>query len=53
MKSDKSIVREILRAQGIQDEPTAEAVIVYRDAAHEVYSEAARDAEYDAQMGNN
>lgn len=52
-KSDKNIVRDILRAQGIWAEPTAEAVKAYRDASHEVWSEATRDAEYDAQMNEN
>lgn len=52
-KSDKNIVRDILRAQGIWDEPTAEAIKVYRDASHEKYVEGADDANYDAQMREN
>jgi len=47
--SDKNIVRSILRAQGIWDEPTPEAIKAYRDAAHEAYREGSNDArdEYD------
>jgi hypothetical protein len=52
-KSDKNIVRDILRAQGIWDEPTADAIKVYRDAAHDKYVEGSNDANYDAQMSEN
>lgn len=53
MKSDKNIVRDILRAQGVWDEPTKEAVAAYRAAADAVRSEATADANYDAQMAEN
>jgi hypothetical protein len=49
-KSDKEIVRDILLAQGIKDEPTPAAVAVYNDAAFDVWTEATRDAEYDANV---
>ena len=52
-KSDKNIVRDILRAQGIWDEPTKEAVKVFSEATFAARSEATRDAEYDAQMEAN
>jgi hypothetical protein len=52
-KSDKNIVHDILRAQGVTTEPTPEAIKVFRDATQEIWSEATRDAEYDAQMAEN
>ena len=52
-KSTKNIVRDILRAQGIWEDPKPETIKAYEDAVHDVYSEATRDAEYDAQMQRN
>jgi formylmethanofuran dehydrogenase subunit E-like metal-binding protein len=52
-KSTKDIAREILRAQGINDEPSDAAVRVLRDAIEDAESETRRDAEYDAQMAEN
>lgn len=53
MMSEKSIVRKILRAQGIWDEPTPAAIAAYRDAAHGAWKEGQESAEYDAQMAEN
>ncbi|WP_157497186.1 hypothetical protein [Leifsonia sp. Leaf264] len=53
MKTDKNIVRDILRAQGLWDvEPTDEAVKVLRDAQQEKWSEGYRDAEYEANVNS-
>jgi hypothetical protein len=52
-KSVKDQVRDILRAQGITTEPTAEAVKLFSDLRDAAYSEGSRDATYDAQMSLN
>jgi hypothetical protein len=49
-KTDKEIVAEILRAQGITAEPTNAAVAAYKVRADAVWNEAVRDVERSAQI---
>lgn len=55
MKSDKNILKDIIRAQGVYvhgdvPEPTADALKLLREYGHSKYREGSDDATYDAGM---
>jgi hypothetical protein len=53
VKSDKNIVRDILKAQGLpwDEEPTEEAVKILSDALRQQYRKGYDDAQYDFESG--
>lgn len=54
MKSDKNIVRDILKAQGLphDTEPTAEAIKVLRDYGYAKWREGGDDTRYEINEWN-
>lgn len=51
MKSAKNLAREVLRAQGVWDEPTSEAVKVMAAAMHAKWAEGYDAATIDYEEG--